>query len=115
MIYNLLFLDIFHLPLVLYLIIGTIVQSRFEVLGTEVEFGEKGKYKPIRLTLEDGKRIEIIGKIDRIDTAQGEDGPFSPNSTSVPNTSNLLCTIVPIIYFSAFFIIFFSLYNMGLK
>ena len=57
-------------------IIGTIVQSRFEVLGTEVEFGEKGKYKPIKLTLEDGKRIEIIGKIDRIDTAQGEDGKY---------------------------------------
>lgn len=57
-------------------IIGTIVQSRFEVLGTEVEFGEKGKYKPIRLTLKDGKRIEIIGKIDRIDTAQGEDGKY---------------------------------------
>ena len=57
-------------------IIGTIVQSRFEVLGTEVEFGDKGKYKPIRLTLEDGKRIEIIGKIDRIDTAQGEDGKY---------------------------------------
>ena len=57
-------------------IIGTIVQSRFEVLGTEVEFGEKGKYKPIRLTLEDGKRIEIIGKIDRIDTAQGEGGKY---------------------------------------
>ena len=54
-------------------IIGTLVQSRFEVLGTEVEFGENGKYKPIRLTLEDGKRIEIIGKIDRIDTAQSED------------------------------------------
>ncbi len=57
-------------------IIGTIVQSRFEVLGTEVEFGEKVKYKPIRLTLEDGKRIEIVGKIDRIDTAQGEDGKY---------------------------------------
>ena len=52
------------------------MQSRFKVLGTEVEFGEKGKYKPIRLTLEDGKRIEIIGKIDRIDTAQGEDGKY---------------------------------------
>ena len=57
-------------------IIGTIVQSRFEVLGTEVEFGDKGKYKPIRLTLDDGKRIEIIGKIDRIDTAKGEDGKY---------------------------------------
>ena len=57
-------------------IIETIVQSRFTVLGTELEFGEKGKYKPIRLTLDDGKKIEIIGKIDRIDTAQGEDGKY---------------------------------------
>ena len=57
-------------------IIETIVQSRFELLGTELEFGEKGKYKPIRLTLEDGKKVEIIGKIDRIDTAQGKDGKY---------------------------------------
>ena len=57
-------------------IIETIVQSRFDVLGTELEFGEKGKYKPIRLTLEDGKKIEIIGKIDRIDTAQGKNGKY---------------------------------------
>ena len=57
-------------------IIQTIIQSRFNVLGTEIEFGEKGKYKPIKLTLEDGKKIEIIGKIDRIDTAQGEDGRY---------------------------------------
>ncbi len=57
-------------------IIETIVQSRFTVLGTELEFGEKGKYKPIRLTLDDGKKVEIIGKIDRIDTAQGEDGKY---------------------------------------
>jgi len=57
-------------------IIETIVKSRFEVFGTELEFGEKGKYKPIRLTLENGKKVEIIGKIDRIDTAQNEDGKY---------------------------------------
>lgn len=57
-------------------IIETIVQSRFKVLGTELEFGEKGKYKPIILTLENGKQVEIIGKIDRIDTAQNEDGKY---------------------------------------
>ena len=57
-------------------IIETIIQSRFTVLGTELEFGENSKYKPINLTLEDGKKIEIIGKIDRIDTAQGEDGKY---------------------------------------
>ena len=57
-------------------IIETIVKSRFEVFGTELEFGEKGKYKPIRLTLDNGKKVEIIGKIDRIDTAQNEDGKY---------------------------------------
>lgn len=57
-------------------IIETLVQSRFELLGTELEFGENGKYKPIKLTLENGKKVEIIGKIDRIDTAQGEDGKY---------------------------------------
>ena len=57
-------------------IIETSVQSRFKVLGTELEFGEKGKYKPIILTLENGKQVEIIGKIDRIDTAQNEDGKY---------------------------------------
>ena len=57
-------------------IIESIVQSKFEVLGTELEFGDKGKYKPIRLTLDNGKKVEIIGKIDRIDTAQNEDGKY---------------------------------------
>ena len=51
-------------------IIQTLVQSEFKLQGTEVEFSEKGKYKPIILNLEDGKTIEIIGKIDRIDIAE---------------------------------------------
>lgn len=50
-------------------IIQTLICSDFSVEGTEVEFGKKGDYPPIVLTLEDGKRVEIIGKIDRIDTA----------------------------------------------
>ena len=57
-------------------IIITIVNSDFEVSGTEVEFGEKGKYEPIILELENGKKIEITGKIDRIDTAKNEDGKY---------------------------------------
>ena len=57
-------------------IIETLIYSEFNIEGTEIEFGEKGKYKPIILELEDGKKIEITGKIDRIDTAQDEDGKF---------------------------------------
>lgn len=48
-------------------ILETIRQSKFEVFGTEVEFGKKGKYKPIILNLDNGKKVEITGKIDRID------------------------------------------------
>ena len=57
-------------------IIQTIIYSDFSIEGTEVEFAEKGKYKPIILELEDGKKIEITGKIDRIDTSKKEDGKY---------------------------------------
>ena len=57
-------------------IIQSLVQSEFKLEGTEVEFGEKGKYKPIVLNLEDGKTVEIIGKIDRIDVAQDENKKY---------------------------------------
>ncbi len=50
-------------------IIQTLIYSDFSIEGTEVEFSNKGKYKPIILTLDDGKTVEITGKIDRIDTA----------------------------------------------
>lgn len=50
-------------------IIQTLIYSDFSIEGTEIEFGKNGKYKPITLELDDGKRVEITGKIDRIDTA----------------------------------------------
>ena len=57
-------------------IIQTLIYSDFTIKGTEVEFDKKGEYKPIQLELEDGKRIEITGKIDRIDIAKEEDGNY---------------------------------------
>ena len=57
-------------------IIQTLIYSDFTIKGTEVEFDKKGEYKPILLELEDGKRIEITGKIDRIDIAKEEDGNY---------------------------------------
>lgn len=50
-------------------IIQTIIYSDFTIEGTEVEFGKNKKYEPIIIELENGKKVEIIGKIDRIDTA----------------------------------------------
>ncbi len=57
-------------------IIQTLIYSDFNIEGTEIEFSKKGKYKPIILELEDGKRVEITGKIDRLDTAKSEDGKY---------------------------------------
>ena len=57
-------------------IIETIIYSDFSIEGTEVEFNEKGKYKPIILNLENGKKVEITGKIDRIDTATKDEGKY---------------------------------------
>ena len=57
-------------------IIQTLIYSDFNIKGTEVEFDKKGEYKPIKLELEDGKKIEITGKIDRIDIAKESDGNY---------------------------------------
>ena len=57
-------------------IIESLVYSDFEIQGTEVEFGKGKKYNPIILNLEDGKKVEITGKIDRIDTAKSEEGNY---------------------------------------
>lgn len=57
-------------------IVQTIKQSEFEVFGHEVEFGGKGQYKPITITTAEGKKVEIIGKIDRVDILRNPDGTY---------------------------------------
>ncbi len=57
-------------------IIQTLIYSDFNIKGTEIAFDKNGEYKPIRLTLENGKNIEITGKIDRIDIAKEDDGNY---------------------------------------
>lgn len=54
-------------------IIYTMKNSKFECLGHEIEFGANGKYKPIVMNLENGKRVEITGKIDRVDVGKIDD------------------------------------------
>ncbi len=57
-------------------IIQTITDSDFEIFGNEVEFKNGKKYNPMIIELEDGKKVEITGKIDRIDLAKNKDGKY---------------------------------------
>ncbi len=57
-------------------IIDTIRQSNFNVFGNEIEFGEGKTYSPIQIQLENNQKVEIIGKIDRVDIAENEDGKY---------------------------------------
>lgn len=57
-------------------IVQSLKQSEFEVFGHELEFGGDGQYKPITVITEDGKRVEITGKIDRVDIMKNPDGTY---------------------------------------
>lgn len=57
-------------------IIITLKNSDFKILGTEIEFGKDKQYEPIKINLEDGKKVEIIGKIDRVDIAENKNGKY---------------------------------------
>lgn len=50
--------------------------SRFKVIGEEVVFGEENGLPPVVLTLHDGRRIALRGKIDRIDRWEGDSGVY---------------------------------------
>lgn len=51
-------------------------RSRFVTIGEEVVFGEEGGLPPVVLTLGDGRRIALRGKIDRIDRWKGDKGVY---------------------------------------
>ena len=53
-------------------IIESLKYSNFDVLGNEIEFKEGKDYSPIIITLDSGKKVEITGKIDRVDIAKFE-------------------------------------------
>lgn len=58
-----------------YLIEG-LKNSDFRVMANELEFKSGKEYKPIILDLENGKKVEITGKIDRIDIAKTTNGKY---------------------------------------
>ena len=51
-------------------------QSAFTPEGAEVKFGYPGGIPPIELTLRDGSKVFVRGKIDRIDRYAGDEGVF---------------------------------------
>ncbi len=56
-------------------IIESLKNSEFNVLGTEITFG-KGENPPIEIKLEDGRKVLIEGKIDRVDIAKLPNGEY---------------------------------------
>ena len=48
-------------------IVYTLSNSDFEVLGHEIEFNNLSEFKPIQMSLFDNNKLEITGKIDRVD------------------------------------------------
>lgn len=51
-------------------IIESLKYSNFDVLGNEIEFKEGKEYPPITIPVDNGKEVQITGKIDRIDIAK---------------------------------------------
>ncbi|MGL4797747.1 MAG: PD-(D/E)XK nuclease family protein [Paraclostridium sp.] len=51
-------------------------KGSFDPVDYEVEFGVKGKYPPIKIQLENGEEINLIGQIDRVDMFEEEDEKF---------------------------------------
>jgi len=56
-------------------IVYSLKYSDFKLLGHELEFSNTGKYNTIKLEV-DGKKVEITGKIDRVDTAKLSDKQY---------------------------------------
>jgi ATP-dependent helicase/nuclease subunit B len=49
-------------------------RAKFQPVGTEVDFGPDGTLPSLRIPLEGGGEMEIIGRIDRVDAAETEEG-----------------------------------------
>ncbi len=56
-------------------ILQSLRNSSFDVFKTELEFGNN-EYPPIEMVLDDGKKVSITGKIDRIDIAKAPNGKY---------------------------------------
>jgi len=50
--------------------------SGFVPIGMEIGFGRKQKLPPIQFQLKNGMKMELLGRIDRVDQAENEHGVF---------------------------------------
>ena len=57
-------------------IIDSLKYSDFEVMGHEMEFKNGKEYPAIQISLDNGKKVEVTGKIDRIDIAKTPEGNY---------------------------------------
>lgn len=53
-----------------------IKQGNFEPVDYEVSFRKNGKYPPIKIVLNDGQEITLVGQIDRIDELEKDDSKY---------------------------------------
>ncbi|WP_102401057.1 helicase-exonuclease AddAB subunit AddB [Haloimpatiens massiliensis] len=60
----------------IWLIVTHMKQSGFQPLGYEMIFGEDGDFPPIEISLSNGEKVNLIGRIDRVDKLVGEEGVF---------------------------------------
>ncbi len=59
-----------------YTYIKQINASKFKIFETELEFGKNDKFPPIILELENGRSVNLRGKIDRVDIYKSEEGNY---------------------------------------
>lgn len=57
-------------------IVNSLKNSKFDVLGHELEFKQGKEYEPIEIQLDNHRKVQITGKIDRIDIAKTADGDY---------------------------------------
>jgi ATP-dependent helicase/nuclease subunit B len=50
--------------------------SGFSPVGLELSFGKNGKLPPLTFSLKNGKRMELAGRIDRVDQAKQNDSTY---------------------------------------
>lgn len=59
-----------------WIIVLHIKRGGFEPADHEVAFGDRGKYPPISIELPSGEKINLIGRIDRVDLLEKEEGIY---------------------------------------